>query len=124
MQWVGNLLVFSVVVVFMPRLSRLFYLHLNASNNATAARSLLGAGLIRPTHAFGRFISDLEGLLGYLHQKVRWGKCCLYCPRMFRDVASCQQHMGDLGHAKVAYETEDEISEVVDFYDFSEVSEC
>jgi hypothetical protein len=41
---------------------------------------------------------------------------------MFRDVASCQRHMGDLGHAKVAYETEDEISEVVDFYDFSEVS--
>lgn len=68
-----------------------------------------------------RFISDLDGLLEYLHQKVRWGRCCLYCTRLFRDASSCQRHMIDVSHCKVAYATEEEISEVVDFYDFTEV---
>eukprot|EP00605_Chrysophyceae_sp_TOSAG23-4_P002335 GSChrysophyteH1.ASY1.ANO1.2583.1 assembled CDS len=78
---------------------------------------------------FGFFIpdrdclEDLEGLLEYLGEKVKLGGFCLYCQRQFRPGKSCQTHMIDKSHCKIAYEEDVDLDEFEDFYDFSEENE-
>mmetsp|Transcript_4214 Transcript_4214/g.12485 ORF Transcript_4214/g.12485 Transcript_4214/m.12485 type:complete len:376 (-) Transcript_4214:159-1286(-) len=66
-----------------------------------------------------QYVSDLEGLMQYLHEKVRIGKMCLYCQRTFRSAQACRQHMIDKGHCKIRYDDEEDMDEFVDFYDYS-----
>lgn len=65
------------------------------------------------------YIADLEGLVEYLHQKVRLGRCCLFCERTFRTVAGVQRHMVDKAHAKIRYEDQADMDELSDWYDFT-----
>lgn len=65
------------------------------------------------------YIADVDGLAHYLCAKVKQGRTCLWCGRQFRSYRACQQHMLDLSHAKVAYESDAAVDELSDFYDFS-----
>nr|ODN96833.1 pre-60S factor REI1 [Cryptococcus depauperatus CBS 7855] len=64
---------------------------------------------------------DLPGLLSYLGEKVAVGNLCLFCPnggREFGSLEAVRKHMIDKAHCKLAYETEEDRAELVDFYDF------
>ena len=65
------------------------------------------------------YVSDLEGLLEYLHQKVSLGHTCLYCGQMFRSAMACRQHMIDKSHCKIKYDEQEDMDEFGEFYDFS-----
>ena len=67
------------------------------------------------------YLADLEGLMEFLHQKVQWDQQCLYCNRHFKSPAACQSHMVDASHCKLAYDSLEQINEVIDFYDFSAI---
>mmetsp|Transcript_15075 Transcript_15075/g.34952 ORF Transcript_15075/g.34952 Transcript_15075/m.34952 type:complete len:441 (-) Transcript_15075:44-1366(-) len=64
------------------------------------------------------FIVDLEGLLGYCHEKIKLGHYCLHCNQVFPTWQGCQQHMIDKQHAKLRYE-KGFWEELDPFYDFS-----
>jgi len=66
-----------------------------------------------------RYLADPEALLQYLSEKVKHHRLCLFCNRQFRSFHACQQHMVDKGHCKVAYDDDDALAELADFYDFS-----
>lgn len=65
------------------------------------------------------YLTDLEGLLEYLGEKVKMGSTCLYCQRRFSSGRACQHHMQQKSHCKVAYESEAAQEELEDFYDYS-----
>lgn len=65
------------------------------------------------------YIEDMDGLLEYLHSKVKIGCCCLFCNRTFRSSHACQQHMVDKSHCKIKYDEQADFDELSDFYDFS-----
>lgn len=63
---------------------------------------------------------DLPGLLSYLGEKIIIGNLCLYCPnggKEFGSVDAARRHMIDKAHCKVAYESEEDRAELMDFYD-------
>ncbi|KAI1299681.1 hypothetical protein EDD11_006443 [Mortierella claussenii] len=67
------------------------------------------------------YLVDLEGLIKYLGEKVSVGNICLYCNgkgRQIRSLEAVRKHMVDKGHCKIPYDTESEMMEIVDFYDF------
>ncbi|CAI6315456.1 unnamed protein product [Periconia digitata] len=64
------------------------------------------------------FLVDSEGLFKYLHSKVHEGFQCLKCQKMLHSASGIQTHMRDLGHCTIAYETDEELVEIGDFYDF------
>lgn len=69
------------------------------------------------------YLSDLEGLLKYLGEKITVGWTCLTCNgkgRTFHSAEAVQDHMRTMAHCKLAYETDDEEDEYADFFDFSE----
>ncbi|XP_053374510.1 cytoplasmic 60S subunit biogenesis factor ZNF622-like isoform X2 [Mercenaria mercenaria] len=66
------------------------------------------------------YISDLEGLVTYLGQKVGLGNVCLWCNekgKRFYTTEAVQKHMIDKGHCKILHEG-DVILEYADFYDY------
>ncbi|CAJ1950738.1 unnamed protein product [Cylindrotheca closterium] len=63
-------------------------------------------------------LTDLEGLLGYCHEKVKLGHFCLYCGRVFPTWQGCQNHMISTRHTKLRYE-QGFWEELDPFYDFS-----
>ena len=63
------------------------------------------------------YISDLEGFIKYLGEKVGTGNVCLYCNKMFRTCEAVQNHMASTAHWKINYD--DDTDEYDDFYDFS-----
>ena len=65
------------------------------------------------------YLVDLEGLLGYLQAKVTQNHECLCCHKLKNNTDGVQTHMRDKGHCKIAFETEEEMIEVGQFYDFS-----
>ncbi|KAG0331878.1 hypothetical protein BG004_001474 [Podila humilis] len=79
------------------------------------------------TKAHGFFIPDIEylvdveGLIKYLGEKVSVGNICLYCNgkgRQIKSLEAVRKHMVDKGHCKIPYDTESDMMEIVDFYDF------
>lgn len=66
-----------------------------------------------------KFLTDLEGLVEYLNEKVGLGNCCLSCSYMGRSLEAVRAHMVSKQHVKVPYETENHRAELADFYDFS-----
>lgn len=66
-----------------------------------------------------QYLVDVEGCVLYLCEKVKNRRTCLYCGRIFRSFAACQQHMIDKRHCKVPYDTDDQVAELASFYDFS-----
>lgn len=66
------------------------------------------------------YISDLEGLITYLGQKVGIGNMCLWCNqkgKQFLSTQAVQKHMVDKGHCKMLHEG-DVLLEYADFYDY------
>lgn len=77
-------------------------------------------------HSF--FIPDLEyltdptGLIAYLGEKIAVDNVCIYCNgkgREFRTLDAVRKHMIDKSHCKIAYDTERDMLEISDHYDFS-----
>ena len=66
-----------------------------------------------------QYLVDLEGLIRYLFSKIVKNHECLYCHKLKGSMASIQTHMRDTGHCMIAFETEEEMVEVGQFYDFS-----
>ena len=64
------------------------------------------------------YLDDLEGLISYLQSKVTENCECLFCHKLKSTVPGIQTHMRDKGHCMIAFNTEDEMLEVGQFYDF------
>lgn len=65
------------------------------------------------------YLVDLEGLIKYLHAKTTQNNECLYCHKLTSTTAGIQTHMRDKGHCMIAFESEDEMIEIGQFYDFT-----
>jgi pre-60S factor REI1 len=65
------------------------------------------------------YLVDLDGLIGFLHEKIYEDHECLYCGKLKPSVFGLQTHMRDLGHCKIPFDTEDQQLEIGDFYDFT-----
>jgi pre-60S factor REI1 len=69
------------------------------------------------------YLSDLDGLLTYLGEKVKLGGYCLYCQKQFAAGRACQNHMLGKSHCKLRYCEGVDLEEYEDFYDFSAQAE-
>ena len=65
------------------------------------------------------YLTDLNGFLQYLSEKIKIGHLCIYCQKQFSTAQGCQNHMINKSHCKIAYEEEIDLDEFEDFYDFS-----
>ncbi|EJU04359.1 hypothetical protein DACRYDRAFT_48482 [Dacryopinax primogenitus] len=94
----------------------------------TVASSSMQANLdhMSSIHSFflpdSEYLADISGLLGYLAEKVAIGNVCLYCNgrgRAFHSLHAVRKHMVGKGHCKLAYDTEEDRSELGEWYDFA-----
>ena len=65
------------------------------------------------------YLTDLEGFLTYLGEKVKLGGYCLYCQKQLRPGRPCQNHMSSKSHCKVAFAEGIDMDEYEDFYDYT-----
>lgn len=65
------------------------------------------------------YLVDMEGLLGYLGEKVKLGGLCLCCQKQCKPGRPCQNHMRDSSHCKIAFEEGVDLDEYEDFYDYT-----
>lgn len=65
------------------------------------------------------YLIDLEGLITWLYGKIQDFHQCLYCHKIKGSAEATQTHMRDVGHCKIAFEAEQDMIEVGQFYDFS-----
>ncbi|KAI0001379.1 C2H2 type zinc-finger-domain-containing protein [Russula compacta] len=68
------------------------------------------------------YLVDLTGLIAYLGEKIAIANVCIYCNwkgREFRTLDAARKHMVDKSHCKIAYDTEKDMLEFSDYYDFS-----
>ena len=68
------------------------------------------------------YLVDLTGLITYLGEKIAIANVCIYCNgkgREFRTLDAVRKHMVDKSHCKIAYDTETDMLETSDYYDFS-----
>ncbi|KAH8985988.1 C2H2 type zinc-finger-domain-containing protein [Lactarius hatsudake] len=68
------------------------------------------------------YLTDPTGLITYLGEKIAVGNVCIYCNgkgREFRTLDAVRKHMLDKGHCKIAYDSERDMLELSDYYDFS-----
>lgn len=72
-------------------------------------------GLFIPEQAY---LVDLEGLIGYLEKKITEFHECLYCHKVRGSTSGIQTHMRDKGHCMIAFDEEEDMIEVGQFYDF------
>ena len=101
-------------------LQSLFDRHLSASVEANVERMYRKYGFFVPDR---EFCSDLEGLVGYLHERVKLGHMCIYCHRVFTTWQGCQKHMISKQHSKIRYEAGIDLEDLSVFYDFKEENE-
>lgn len=64
------------------------------------------------------YLIDIEGLVGYLRDRVMILHECLFCGLLKPTTSGIQAHMRDKGHCMIAFESEKEMIEVGQFYDF------
>ena len=65
------------------------------------------------------YLVDLEGLITWLYGKIQDLHECLYCHKIKGSAEAAQSHMRDVGHCKIAFEAEQDMIEVGQFYDFT-----
>ncbi len=65
------------------------------------------------------YLIDIEGLISWLYGRIFEVHECLYCHKVKGSAESIQTHMRDKGHCMIAFESEEEMIEVGQFYDFS-----
>ncbi|KAI5297659.1 hypothetical protein KEM56_004638, partial [Ascosphaera pollenicola] len=66
-----------------------------------------------------QYLVDPAGLIKYLYAKITENFECLYCHKLKYSAPAIQTHMRDKGHCMIAFDTEEEMLEVGQFYDFS-----
>lgn len=64
------------------------------------------------------YLVDLEGLIDWLHGKIFQIHECLYCHKYKTSTEGIQTHMRDKGHCMIAFESEHDMIEVGQYYDF------
>ncbi|KAF2690024.1 hypothetical protein K458DRAFT_412867 [Lentithecium fluviatile CBS 122367] len=64
------------------------------------------------------YLVEPEKLVKYLHLKIHDKHQCLRCQKMVHSAAGIQTHMRDRGHCMIAFETDAELVEIGQFYDF------
>tara|TARA_R110002003_G_scaffold25_24_gene1330 strand:- start:4525 stop:6240 length:1716 start_codon:yes stop_codon:yes gene_type:complete len=64
------------------------------------------------------FLVEPEHLIKYLHDKIHVNHECLKCHKILHTPAGIQTHMRDRGHCMIAFETDAELVEIGQFYDF------
>lgn len=65
-----------------------------------------------------QYLVDLAGLITYFHDKINKNHECLLCHKLKATPTAVQTHMRDVGHCMVGFDTEEEMIEVGQFYDF------
>lgn len=50
------------------------------------------------------YLVDVQGFVGYCHEKIQLGHVCLYCQKIFISSQSCKQHMIQTRHTKIQYQ--------------------
>ena len=65
------------------------------------------------------YLVDAEGLITYLWDKISNLHECLYCGKVVHTTPGIQTHMRDRGHCMIAFESEEELIEIGQFYDFT-----
>ena len=64
------------------------------------------------------YLVDLEGLIGFLHEKIYEDHECLGCGKLKQSIHGLQTHMRDKRHCRIRYDTEYEQIEIGEYYDF------
>jgi len=64
------------------------------------------------------FLVEPEGLVKYLHDKVHVNNECIKCHKLLHTASGIQTHMRDRGHCMIAFESDEELVEMGQFYDF------
>jgi len=88
-------------------------------DNHTASN--LESNLLYMTNAYGfflpeiEFVTDVEGLVKYLGEKLSIGNTCIWCEKAFYTLEAVQAHMRDKSHCKIRWD--DNENEYSDFYD-------
>jgi pre-60S factor REI1 len=100
-----------------PPLSRCFFCNYDSPNVKLSVQHMGKIhGLFVPEQ---NYLTDAEGLLTYLQAKIFENHECLWCHKLKGSSDGVQTHMRDKGHCRIAFETEEEMIEVGQFYDFS-----
>lgn len=66
-----------------------------------------------------QYLVDPQGLVKYLYAKINENFECLYCHKLKYSAPAIKTHMRDKGHCMIAFDTEEEMLEVGQFYDFT-----
>ncbi|KAF1832249.1 hypothetical protein BDW02DRAFT_555186 [Decorospora gaudefroyi] len=64
------------------------------------------------------FLAQPEELIKHLHEKVHVYNECLKCHKVLHTVSGIQTHMRDRGHCMIAFDSDIELVEIGEFYDF------
>lgn len=64
------------------------------------------------------FLVEPENLIKYLHDKIHVNNECLKCHKILHTPSGIQTHMRDRGHCMIGFESDAELVEVGQFYDF------
>jgi pre-60S factor REI1 len=64
------------------------------------------------------FLAEPEGLFKYLHSKIHEQHACIKCHKVVHTASGIQTHMRDRGHCMIAFESDEELVEIGEFYDF------
>ena len=98
-------------------LSRCLFCNYDSPNSKLSADHMTRIhGLFIPEKDY---LIDMDELLRYLQLKIQENFECLFCHKVKHDIEGVQTHMRDKGHCRIAFETEEEMLEVGQFYDFS-----
>ncbi|KAF2264691.1 hypothetical protein CC78DRAFT_533039 [Lojkania enalia] len=65
------------------------------------------------------YLEDGEGLIKYLYGKINDHHTCLKCGKVVHTASGIQTHMRDRGHCMIAFDTDEQLVEIGQFYDFS-----
>lgn len=98
----------------------LFDKHMSPTLAANVERMHRKYGFFVPDQ---EYLTDLEGLLGYCHEKIKLGHVCLCCQSIFTTWHGCQKHMISKRHTKLRYERGVDLEEFDPFFDFSEADQ-
>lgn len=94
----------------------LFCNALGQTMQANVAHMYMAHGMYVPEQ---KYLVDLPGLIEYLHEQVHDLHECLYCGTTKYTSPGIQTHMRDKGHCMIAFESEAQMIEIGQFYDFS-----
>ena len=104
-------------VITTAPLSRCFFCNYDSPNTK------LSVAHMSKIHGFfvpeQDYLTELEELLKYLQAKILTNNECLWCHKLKGTADGVQTHMRDKGHCRIAFETEEEMVEIGQFYDFS-----